>query len=148
MATKLARTTEQGAVDITQKLMDRFAMTALNIDFNCKTCGELYGCYIPETNTVCFQPENGEIPIYVVYHEFGHALSHMYQGEAGVSYDAGEGFARHMEQLYLSTDGMFLDWHCDCGNDTIRLLPDGSIQCLKCGSVYYAPLYSPSLVPR
>jgi len=146
---RLAQATPAVAQAIVEKFMDRFGMTELNLDFNCKPCGELYGCYFPSTNTLCLQvdPSTGTVPIYVVYHELGHALEHMYySGSETFSYAQGEGFARYVESLYLSTNGHLLDFHCECGGDVLRILPDGSIQCVECGSVFYAPIYNPGLV--
>lgn len=145
---KLARTTPEGAVAILEKLMDRFMVPDVNVDFGCAACGQDYGCYIPQSNTICFQPDNGQIPIYVVYHEFGHRLEDMYAGETGYTYAQGEAFARALETIYLATNGQFLNWHCPCGSDHVRLLPDGSIQCLECGDIFFAPLYDQSLVTK
>ncbi len=146
MPAELTRVTAGGAEAILTKLADMFMVPSINLAFDCTGCGETYGCYWPDTNTICLQLENGTVFGYVVVHEFGHALEAMYTGDKGFSYQQGEGFARHMEQLYLSTDGKFLDFKCDCGVTELRLLPDGSVQCIQCGSIYYAALYNWSLV--
>lgn len=145
----LARATPAQAQAIVEKFMDRFGMTELNLDFNCKPCGELYGCYFPSTNTLCLQldPGTGTVPQYVIYHEMGHALEHLYyRGNETFSYAQGEGFARFIESLFLSTNGKLLDFKCDCGSQVMDIMPDGSIQCAGCGTQYYAPVYSPSIM--
>ena len=138
--------TQQQAFDWLQKAMDIFEVPSLEVIWGSPECGNLLGCYKPMLNKIFLNPDGQKIQMYVVAHEFAHALEKAYSGSAEEcsSYQQCEGFARYFETLYLATDGKLLDFVCDCGTTHLKLLPDGSLQCIDCGTVYYAPLFNPS----
>ena len=130
-----------------QKAQSVFADAApdVYVDWGAPACGEAYGCYNPGTNIITFNPDGSRIPMYVVAHEFGHFLEKSMSGSSPEcsTYLECEGFARYFESIYLATDGRLLDFQCDCGQTHLRVLPDGSIECVDCRTLYYAPLFNP-----
>ena len=142
----LAQATEAQAEAVLQKLVVLFGLKGVNLEFD-SACPELYGCYFPATNTINLNTVNGKVFFYVIMHEYGHALQAAYTGDQGFSYQQGEGFGRWMESLYLVTDGAILDFKCPCGKTILRLLPDGTLECISCGTQFFAELYDPSTLP-
>ena len=142
----LAQLTEAQAEAVLQKLVVLFGIYGVDLNFD-SACKQLYGCYYAGTNTINLNTMDGKVFEYVVFHEFGHALEAAYTGDKGFSYQQGEGFGRWMESLYLVTDGAILDFKCPCGKTILRLLPDGTLECINCGRQFYAELYDPVMLP-
>jgi hypothetical protein len=136
----LVQVTEAEAQAMLQKLVVLFGLRGVNLEFDSGACPRLYGCYFASTNTINLNTMNGKVFGYVVAHEFGHALEAAYTGDVGFSYQQGEGFARFMEALYLVTNGEIVDFQPPCGGP-LRLLPDGTLQCISDSTQYYAELY-------
>jgi hypothetical protein len=121
-----------------------FGPPEVRVSFNSEECGPYLGCYERKDNTIHFPP--GPIFEYVAAHELGHAIEHWYSGSGvePITYEEGEGFAKNFEGMYNLTDGGIADFTCDaCGNRTLLILSDSSLQCRRCDSVYYIRLYDP-----
>jgi len=139
--------TEDEAAQWLERAMDVFDVPQLVLVWNSNQCGDVYGCYEPMFNRLGLNPPGEKIPMYVVAHEFGHALEKAMSGSAleCENYQQCEGFARYFESIYMTTNGQLLDFVCNCGRTHLRVLPDQSLQCVDCGTEYYAPLFNPML---
>lgn len=136
---------EADATDWLERALTVFDVPSVEMVWGSTECGNLLGCYKPMQNKIGLNPDGRYIPMYVVAHEFGHALEKAYSGTAPEcsSYQECEGFARYFESIYMATDGHLLDFQCSCGATHLKILPDGSIRCIDCGETYYAPLFNP-----
>ncbi len=136
---------EADAIDWLERAMTVFDVPPIDFIWKSGQCSNLLGCYQPMFNRIGLNPDGNRIPMYVVAHEFGHALEKAMSGSAEEckSYQQCEGFARYFESIYMTTNGQLLDFVCDCGATHLRVLPDQSLQCVDCGTEYYAPLFNP-----
>ncbi|MDO8619425.1 MAG: hypothetical protein Q7R49_05815 [Candidatus Daviesbacteria bacterium] len=124
------------ALAILDKLSNLFGVQSPGLALDCEEIEhdkQILAGLIIEEDVICLRQDKMED--WLVAHEFGHYLYHIYHGKNGHRELDCENWARFFEAMWK--DNQF-GFYCEICNSTgpVIMLIDGDLMCLQCESIY------------